>query len=635
MIEIVQQAKEKHAKKLNKIEKIKAKLTPKEAYERLLEASKRGYEALSDEDKKVFLKYFGLFDKDEFTPKQFMLRVRIPGGQLTPEQAQVLGEVAKEFGNDYIDLTTRMQVELRYIHIEDVPAIFERLGSVGITSYQTGIDNLRNIVTDPLDGLAYDNFFASYPTLLAMQDLFLQKDNWIGSLPRKFNTSITSSITNRCNAYGHDACFVLAMKDGIYGYNLFLGGKVGKIAQDADIFLAQEEVVPFYEKLISFYKEYGFRDNRNKNRLYYLIQEVGMERFVQALKEYAGKNYEKGGHTLCKMEHFDNSQGRVQLKNGSFALHAIVPGGIFSGSAMMEAAELAAQNGGQIRLTIEQNLYITNIKDYAEALAHPFFTRYKNVDTPYFNNLVACAGKNECSFGVIANKPDAIEMAKFLSEEVPLHEARIRMYWSACVKGCGIHEWGDIGFVGAKAKVAGKTEDGVDILLGGSFAKSQEARTILKAAPLRLAKYLIKELMIEFSKTKKPKESFEDFYDRELASFSKGAIGFLMLFNYALKRKEIDYRFSLAKHKPIGCFEPLEIFDFGLEIYKNLTADKAYLEVYNFQPIGRQKPLHPSKINPTLPKELGDIVYKMVHPNMSERYQVFSEIFKDLYALIA
>ena len=627
MIELLQKAKEKRSKKINKVEKVKEKMSPKEAYERLGELAKKGYDAITPEEKNVFLKYFGLFDKDEFTPKQFMLRVRIPGGRLTPEQAKVLGEVAKEFGNDYIDLTTRMQVELRYIHIEDVPTIFERLESVGITTFQTGIDNLRNIVTDPLDGLAFDNFIKSYETLKSMQELFIKKDEWIGTLPRKFNTAIIGSIANRCNAYGHDACFMLANKDGLYGYNVYLGGKVGKVAKSADIFLRVDEVVPFYEKLIELYREYGFRDNRNKNRLYFLIEAVGMEAFRAALEEFSGQTFERAGETICRLESFEPDMGRVQLRDGSFALHMVVPGGIFSGSDMIEAGQIAAEHGGEVRLTVQQNLYITNIfaSKIPEVLAKPLFSKYKNIHSPYFNNLVACAGRNECTYGVIPNKPDAIEMAEYLTKELPL-EGKVRMHWSACVKGCGIHEWGDIGFIGAKAKVDGQVVDGVDILMGGSFQKAKEARTILKSIPLKDAKHLIKQIMAEYKASGYKK--FEEFYEEVLSEFSPGAIAFLMKFNLALERENLNYRFSLLKHKPIGRFEPLEIFDFGLEIYKNLTADKAYLDVHNFQPVGTQKPEHPKKLNPALPEKIADIVYKMVAPK--ERYQVFSEILKEL-----
>lgn len=630
MLDILKQAKEKRSKKLNKIELIKSKMTPKEAFKRLTEISKKGYEALSLEDKNVFLKYFGLFDKNEFTPQKFMLRVRIPGGRLSPKQAKVLGEVARDFGEDYIDLTTRMQVELRFIKIEDVPQIFEKLEGVGITAYQTGIDNLRNIVTDPLDGIGADNFIESFPILLNLQSLFLKKEEWIGTLPRKFNTAITGSVTNRSNAYGHDCCFVLAQKDGVYGFNVYLGGKVGKVAKSADIFLKPDEVEEFFENLINLFKEYGFRDNRNKNRLYFLIEAVGMDNFRKALEEFSGKSFKRAGETLCKMEHFDNNQGKVQLKDGSFALHAIVPGGIFKGSDLIEAADIALENEGEIRLSIEQNLYITNVKNPLKVLKKPFFLKYKNVNTPFFNNLVACAGKRECSFGVILNKPDAIEMADFLSKEVDLKDAKVRMYWSACVKGCGIHEWGDIGFVGAKARVDGKTEFGVDILMGGSLSKAKEAHTILKAVPLRFAKFLIKEIMIEFKENREYKENFEDFYYRYLNRFSKGAVGFLMIFNYFLEKNGIDYRFSLSNQNGYGKMEFFEIFSFGLSIYKKLTGEDAYLEVVNFTPLGNKKPAFLHKINPSISKELSDIVYKMIHPDIKQRYQVFSEIIKDM-----
>jgi len=220
----------------------------------------------------------------------------------------------------------------------------------------------------------------------------------------------------------------------------------------------------------------------------------------------------------------------------------------------------------------------------------------------------------------------------FLFHNLDLKNTKIRIYWSGCVKGCGLHEWGDIGFVGAKAKYQGKVVDGVDILLGGSLTNPRGAKTILKAVPLSLAKYLIKELLLEFSKNRLENEHFESFYNRFLSKYSKGAIAFLMLFNAFLNKFKIEYKFSLAKHKPIGHFEPFEIFDFGNEIYRNLTTQKAYLEVYNFIPVGSGKPDLPHKINSNIPVEVSEIVYKMISPK--NRYQVFSEIFIDILKLL-
>ena len=137
-MEILKQAYEKRSKKLNKIEQMKQKRDALEAFEKIKEYAKNGYDSIPEVDKKYFLKNFGIYDRAK-TPGLFMLKLRIPGGQLNSRQAKVIGEISKEFGRDYMDLTTRAQIELRYIRIEDIPEILERLDNVGITPFQTGL----------------------------------------------------------------------------------------------------------------------------------------------------------------------------------------------------------------------------------------------------------------------------------------------------------------------------------------------------------------------------------------------------------------------------------------------------------------------------------------------------------------
>ena len=435
----------KHTK-INKIEKLKETRTYKEAWDALKTYAKEGYDSIIKEDKEFFLKCFGIFDRPA-TPKKFMMRIRIPSGRLDSKQAYTLGRLAKEYGNDYMDLTTRAQVQLRYLKIENIPYIIEELESVGLTSWQTGVDNFRNIVSDPLNRLSYDNIIDTAPLIDQMQDLWLKNGEWIATIPRKFNTSISGSMTNRCNLFAHDCCFALAMKDGEYGFNVYLGGKVGAIAKSANVFVRYDEVISFYEALIKMYKEFGFRDSRNKNRLHFLIKEAGMKLVVDTVKEIAQRDFKDAGETLIKQPRTEERDGRIRLKDGTFALHMVVPSGIFSGTAMIEAAELAKELGsGKLNISTTQNLYILEIKkkDIDKALKHKPYDRYKCVSTPYFNQLVACAGIDLCPFGVIPNKSDAIKMADYLSKTVPLpSDATIRMHWSACVKGCGVHELGD------------------------------------------------------------------------------------------------------------------------------------------------------------------------------------------------
>jgi len=620
--------------KVNKIENTKELKAPKEAWEKLEEYANKGYGSIPAEDLSYFLKCFGVFDRPA-TPKQFMIRVRIPGGQLSSEQAEVVGRLARDYGNDYIDITTRMQIEYRYMKIQDIPTVLKELQSVGISSYQTGVDNFRNILNDPLDGIGMDNILPSQRLLLKLQDKFLHNWEWISALPRKFNTGISGSMSNRSNVFGQDCCFVLAQKDGHYGYNLYLGGKVGQIAKNADIFLKDEdEVSKAFQALIELFRDNGFRDNRNKNRLFFLIEAVGIENIAQAIREKSKYDFATAGDTLTIMENFDPKHGKVEMRSGEYAVHAVIPSGIFKGSDLILAAETARRFGdGGIRFDVEQSLYITGVKeqDMSATLHTPFFQTYKNVDTPYFNNMIACAGTEHCPFGVIPNKPDAIEMSEYLSEKVPLDEGMIRMYWSACVKGCGIHGVGDIGFEGCKAKVDGKAAYGVHITVGGKLTgEGEEGYSVLKTIPLIYAKYYVESLVLEYKRIKKPGESFERFHDRILSQYSRAYIGFIMVLNAYLRREGIDLNVGFCDNVATGKHEEFELFELGRSIYVKLFEKEPYSAYEAYAPMGKEKLETLQKTDPELDENIADIVYKMLHPSKEERAVVFSELLDQI-----
>ncbi len=620
--------------KVNKIEKTKELKTPKEAWERLETYAKAGYDAIPPEDLNYFLKCFGIFDRPA-TPKQFMIRVRIPGGQLRAEQAEVIGRLARDYGNDYIDITTRMQIEYRYMNIEDIPTVLKELQSVGISSYQTGVDNFRNILNDPLDGIGMDNILPSQGLLLKLQSKFLHDWEWISALPRKFNTGISGSMSNRSNAFGQDCCFVLAQKNGHYGYNLYLGGKVGRIAKNANIFLKDEdEVSSAFQAIIELFRDNGFRDNRNKNRLYFLIEAVGMETLTAAIREKAGIDFATAGDTLTLMENFDPKHGKVEMRSGAYAVHAVIPSGIFKGSDLILAAEVARHFGdGGIRFDVEQSLYITGIKEdeFSAALQTPFFKRYKNVDTPYFNNMIACAGLEHCPFGVIPNKPDAIQMSEYLSKEVPLEDGLIRMYWSACVKGCGIHGVGDIGFEGCKAKVDGQPAYGVHITLGGKLTgEGEEGYSVMKTVPLVYAKFYVESLMLEYKRMKKTGESFERFHDRILSKYSRAYLGFMMALNAYLRRKNIGFWVELSQEVTTGRHEEFELFSLGRTLYQRLLGEEPYRAYRAYAPAENERLIPLQKSDPSIDPTLANIIYKMLHPDKDQRAVVFSELLDEV-----
>ncbi len=619
------QANEARSAKRHKVEQIKETFSAEEAWERLLGYAKEGYASISDDDKDFVLKAFGIFDRPA-TPERFMIRVRIAGGSLDAEQAKTLGEVARDYGRDYIDLTTRQQAELRYMRIEDIPDVLSRLESVGLTSYQTGVDNFRNVIIDPLDGVAVDNVISCRGILEEIQSVFLKNPDWMLQLPRKFNIGINGSLSNRCNVFGQDFALALAQKEGAYGFNLYLGGKVGVIAQNADMFLLPYEATEVFVAVATLFKTYGFRDNRNKNRLKFLIDAVGMETFREAICETLGRPMSRSGETLCEMSGGDH-YGKIALKDGTVALYAAVPSGVFSGSAMIEASKIAHTQNGIIRLTIEQNLIIAGVSDEAEALRSPLFAQYPNRPSPYMANLIACAGLEHCPFGVIPNKPDAIDMANYLINEVPIEDAKTRFYWSACIKGCGIHGAGDLGFVGCKVPRNGKTQLGVDIFIGGTLSgEGGEGHLLLKGIILEEAKEYVAELMRQYRDLRLRQESLEHFIRRLQIRYSNPAIAFLMRWNRFARQKNLSAELNFDL-KPSGGShrENEELYKYGVQLVHAMTGSAPY---DTDEPLAEGKKAYRFNASSLFNEAsfIVPIVEKMVHPNPLERYVVFTEI---------
>lgn len=630
---ILEKALEARSKKVNKVETTKALKMPMDVYAKLEEIAAGGYENLAKEDSAYFLKCFGLFDKGE----DFMLRVRVPAGQLSYEQAKRIGEVAQKYGNDYIDLTTRMQVELRYLQIADIAKVLAELREVGISTFQTGVDNLRNIVTDPLDGIAYDNIIETMPVIEKLQAVFLENPEWISVLPRKFNTGILGSLSNSCNIFGHDCNFVLAQKDGLFGFNIYLGARVGMQAKDANLFITVDEAPHFYKALLTLFKTYGYRDNRNKNRLVFLINDIGIDALIDAIKKESGLEFKTAGTTMVQSQNIALGSNKVLGRNGKMNYKIIVPSGIFSGSDMILAAQTAKTYGdGNIRLTCDQNLFIINVPtdNLADLEASDVVSNYAKFNNLYFNDMIACAGTATCSFGVIPNKPDAIEMAHFLSSEVAIENANVRMNWSACPKGCGVHGVADIGFEGCRAKDSeGNKVDGVHIFLGGKITReAKEAHTLHKALPVTEARYHVKYLLQTYAAYKLRGETYEAFDDRFLSrNYSFQALAFFTKINYILNEKlDLGVKLELEAEPKSSKREEYELFGFGLKLFALLTGEKRFEGVDGLSPL-LLKPRSikrdtVSKLNPKVPAKLSEIIYNMTHENKKERAAVFSEL---------
>jgi ferredoxin-nitrite reductase len=371
---------------------------------------------------------------------------------------------------------------------------------------------------------------------------------------------------------------------------------------------------------------------------------VGVEAFVKGVEAKAGRMFETAGQTLVQSQNIALGANRVLQRNGKYAHKIIVPSGVFSGTDLIEVAKRAKSFGsGDLRLTYDQNVYVVDIdKDMLDAFeSTTIFMKYDKFNNIYFNDMIACAGTHTCSFGVIPNKPDAVDMANFLNNEVAIESGMVRMNWSACPKGCGVHGIADIGFEGCKAKDEnGKRVDGVHIFMGGKITRRAfEARMLHKSLPITEAKYHVKYLLKTYADLKERGETFETFEERYFsANYSYQALGFFTKINYILNDKlDLDITFKLEKSPKTFKKENFEIFDFGLKLFKLLTGEKRYVATEGFEPVLVQarkiKRDEVTKLNPNVPAKLSEIIYMMTDNDKKTRTAVFSELLVALKAL--
>jgi len=174
-------------------------------------------------------------------------------------------------------------------------------------------------------------------------------------------------------------------------------------------------------------------------------------------------------------------------------------------------------------------------------------------------------------------------MAQYLDKKVPISNAQIRMNWSACVKGCGIHEIADIGFEGCKTKYNAQTQGGVHITIGGEIGiQGGNGYSVIRGAPLTLAHLYVESLLLEYKKLRVSNESFQDFQRRVLSHYSAAYIGFFMKLGAYTREKNIDLGVDINCFEMTGKNEHFEIFEFGRKLYYSLTGQRAYKSHNNF-----------------------------------------------------
>ena len=460
---------------MNKIEVLKAEKDGLDIKENIARFAEVGWEAISEEDIQR-LKWYGVFLRNP-TPGFFMIRVRIPGGRTTTEQMRTLAHLAKTYGNGVLDLTTRQQFQLRQLKIAHVPEAFLHMETAGLTSLQTGMDNVRNIMTCPVAGLTAEEQFDA-TDLVGRLTKELTGSRAYSNLPRKFNMAITGCPDNCLHLETQDLALVPATMEGhdglIAGFNILAGGKLGsggyRIATPLDVFVTSIEVVAVAGAILRVFRDHGCRDSRTTARLAFLLDEWGEERFRQEVQREVGWELARAGTDVRKMSVNEHMGIYRQQKAGLNYVGLKIPVGRIHADDLEGIAALAETYGtGEIRLAANQAMIIPNVNDrnLGNLTEEPLLKRFLYNPTPVQKGLVSCVGSDYCNLAVIESKRRAVETAKRVEALIGTDMKPITMHWSGCPAACGNHLVADVGLLGKKIKINGEVVEAVDVFVGG------------------------------------------------------------------------------------------------------------------------------------------------------------------------
>jgi len=474
-----------------------------------LEAFARmGWENIPEDDRDHRLKWLGIFFRKR-TPGQFMLRLRLPNGILTSGQMRMLGAIIHPYGEQGVaDITTRQNLQLRGIPIEEMPQILGYLKEVGLTSIQSGMDNVRNITGSPLAGIDPDELIDVRGLTRKVQDMITNNGEGnpsFSNLPRKFNIAICGCRDNSVHAEINDLAFVPAFKNGRLGFNVLVGGffSARRCAEaiGLDVWVDPRDVVPLCEAVLLVYRDHGLRANRQKARLMWLIDEWGLEKFRAAVERQTGHPLLRAAEKDEVVWHKRDLLGvHAQKQPGLNFVGLHVPVGRLNALEMMELARLAEVYGsGELRLTVEQNVLIPNVPDsrVAPLLKEPLLKKFSPNPGPLQRGLVSCTGNQFCNFALIETKNRAVALMEELEAELEIPQT-VRIHWTGCPNSCGQPQVADIGLMGTTARKDGRVVEAVDIYMGGEVGKDAKlGECVRKGIPCEDLKPVLVELLIE------------------------------------------------------------------------------------------------------------------------------------------
>jgi len=482
--------------KAQKVERLKREKLAWDRLDEIREFARQGHGSIPPEWLGTYFRTWGIYTQGDGlgvvggkngegnATQYFMVRIRIPNGLLTSEQARELAAISEDYGRGVADITVRQNIQLHWVTIENIPDLIERLQRIGLTTTGACGDVVRNVTGCPVAGIDSHELIDASPFALTIdRELGGNKDFY--NLPRKFKMSVTGCSSWCSYPEINDVAFTATTRvrngEKEVGFSVRVAGGLSTephLAVKLNAFIRQDQVLAVARGVAQIFRASEvLRQSRDKARLKYLFLQHGWtaETFLAELERQIGFVLDPAeAEEIPAGVHRDHLGVHNQKQAGLYYIGAPVLRGRITPLQLRKVAELAdVQGDGHVRLTVQQNILLINIsEERVNQVANELNLAGLPVSVSAFaRGTVACTGSEFCKLALTETKGFARWLSRELEERLPAFEEQIKLHITGCPNSCGQHWIADIGIEGKKIKVGGKMADAYYFCLGGSVGQ--------------------------------------------------------------------------------------------------------------------------------------------------------------------
>lgn len=477
-----------------------------------------------------------------------MVRIKLPFGKVTFKQLLRIADIADEYGSGNLHLTTRQDIQIHYVSLDRTPELWAKLEQDDITLREACGNTVRNVTASPNSGIDAEEPFDVSPYAQAVFAYFL-RNPICQEMGRKIKISFSSSDRDTAFSYIHDLGFIPKInQNGERGFKVLFAGGLGAqpfLANAVHEFLPEDQLIPFTESVLRVFDRYGERTNRNKARLKYLVQKLGLEEVLRLVAEERiankVKTFKIDINTIpqptlpleqeypaveilneAHYKHWLATNVIEQKQAGFYGVYVKVQvGDIKTDKARAFVDAIRLYVADEIRITQNQGLLLKFVRK--EALPSLYSALNKiGFTTAGFDSLAditTCPGTDTCNLGISNSMTLAEVLEEVIYTDFPefIYEKNIKIKISGCMNSCGQHGLAEIGFHGSSVKAEGKVVPAVQVMLGGGTVGNgvgRVAERVIKV-PSKRATSVLHFILNDFKANNLEEENFHQYYDRK------------------------------------------------------------------------------------------------------------------------